>query len=62
MTRKLTDDEIKEWKNAVKEGFRQKALGISEEKNLKPAANKLMPKLDLHGMTLERAHKKFMAK
>lgn len=60
MTRKLTNDEIKEWKNAVKEGFRQQATGISEKSSLKPNANRLMPKLDLHGMTLERAHKKFM--
>jgi len=60
MTRKLTDDEIQEWKNAVKAGFRQQSANISEKTPLKPNTKSLMPKLDLHGMTLERAHKKFI--
>ena len=62
MTRKLTDDEIKTWQDAVKDGFRDLAHLKTEKQAAKPKvqANNIDAKLDLHGLTLERAHKKFI--
>ncbi len=62
MTRKLTDDEIKTWQEAVKEGFRDLAHVKKEKLPEKPKVrtNLIDAKLDLHGLTLERAHKKFL--
>jgi DNA-nicking Smr family endonuclease len=62
MTRKLTDDEIKTWQHAVKEGFRDFAPALKEKLQEKPKVQTgtFDARLDLHGLTLERAHKKFL--
>lgn len=62
MTRKLTDEEIKAWQEAVKEGFRDFIPALKEKAALMPKVqtHAFDAKLDLHGLTLERAHKKFL--
>jgi DNA-nicking Smr family endonuclease len=65
MTRKLTDEEIKLWQKAVKKGFRFQDLEGGEKKAPNVESRTLNPKridarIDLHGLTLEKAHKRFM--
>lgn len=62
MTRKLTDEELKTWQEAVKEGFRDFSFELKEKGKEKHVVQTgaIDAKLDLHGLTLERAHKKFM--
>ena len=65
MTRKLTDEDIKLWQKAVKEGFRGQDSGFGAKESPNPSSRTLNPagiqaRLDLHGLTVERAHKKFL--
>jgi DNA-nicking Smr family endonuclease len=64
MTRKLTDEEQELWRRAERDGFSVQRLALSEKKtpNAKPQTQNAKPqaKLDLHGLTLEKAHKKFL--
>lgn len=63
MTRKLTDEEVKLWQRAVKEGFVEQLPILREKAKEPPKArqpNSIDAKLDLHGYTIERAHKEFI--
>ena len=62
MVRKLTEQELKDWQEALKAGVRSQALEFKEKKSLKSkiTATIYQAKIDLHGLTLEKAHKKFL--
>jgi DNA-nicking Smr family endonuclease len=63
MTRKLTDEEKELWRKAEKDGFRFSGLDVREEKARNPKTEprkSIDARLDLHGLTIEKAHKKFL--
>ena len=64
MTRKLTDEEKKLWQDAMK-SIERGAWRLAKEeppkKTYSSSPTPISAKLDLHGLTLEKAHKQFLA-